>query len=87
MEFKRNKWEEVVEVFKEGKFELLALTKTKFKANGEVSWYEVNGIIAGAQEMEIAREGMAILFNDVWHSAGVDFGGVSSRVLGIKFMF
>ena len=37
MEFKRNKWEEVVEVFKEGKFELLALTKTKFKANGEVS--------------------------------------------------
>ena len=37
--------------------------------------------------MEIAREGMAILFNDVWHSAGVDFGGVSSRVLGIKFMF
>ena len=33
-----------------------------------------NGIIAGVQEMERAREGVATLLNDVWHSAVVDFG-------------
>ena len=39
------------------------------KVNGEVSWCAVNGIIASVQEMERAREGEAILLNDVWHSA------------------
>ena len=33
-------------VFREAKFELLALTETKLKGNGEVSWCGVNGIIA-----------------------------------------
>ena len=37
--------------------------------------------------MERAREGVAILLNDVWHSALVDFGCVSSRILWIKFRF
>ena len=39
MECKRNKWdcEEVVDVFRKGKFELLALTDTKLRGNGEVS--------------------------------------------------
>ena len=48
------KREERVDVFKEGKFELLALTKTKLKGKGEVSWCGVNDIIAGVQEMERA---------------------------------
>ena len=37
--------------------------------------------------MERAREGVAILLNDVWYSAVVDFGGVRSRILWIKFGF
>ena len=37
--------------------------------------------------MERAREGMVILLNDVWHSAVVKFGCVSSRILWIKFKF
>ena len=41
------KREKVVDVFKEGKFELLPLIETKFKGNGGVSWFGVNGIIAG----------------------------------------
>ena len=65
MECKRNKWnckeEEVVDFFKEGKVELLALTETKLKGNGEVSWCRINGIIAGVKEMERGREGVAIL--------------------------
>ena len=36
---------------------------------------------AGVQEMERAREGVAILLNDVWYNAVVDFGCVGSRTL------
>ena len=37
--------------------------------------------------MERAREGVAIMLNDVWHIVVVDFGCVSSRILWIKFKF
>ena len=60
-----------MDVFKESKFKLLALADTKLRGNG---------IIASAQEMERGREGVAILLNDVWLSAVVDF-------LWIKFKF
>ena len=46
------KREEVVDVFREGKLQLLALTETKLKGKGEVSWSGVNGIIASVQKME-----------------------------------
>ena len=69
----------MVDVFREGKFKLLAL-----KGNGEVSWCGVNGIIASVQEMEKAREGMVIMLNNVWHSAVVDFGCVSPRIFGLN---
>ena len=75
---------EVVDVFRNGKFKFFALTETKLKGNGEASWFEVDGIIAGVQEMERTREGVAVLLNDVWHSAVIDFGCVSSRILWIK---
>ena len=71
------KREEVMDVFRERKFELLALTETKLKGNGEVSWCEVNDIIASVQEMER----VAILLNDMWHIAVVAFGYVSFRIL------
>ena len=64
----------MVDVFREGKFELLALMETKLKQNGEVSWYGVKSIIVGVQEMERARKGVGILFNNVWHSAVLHFG-------------
>ena len=44
-------------------------------------------IIAGVQEIERAKERVAILLNDVWHIAVVDFGCVSSRMLWIKSKF
>ena len=40
-----------MDVFREKKVELRALTETKLKRNGEVSWCGINGIIAGVQEM------------------------------------
>ena len=45
------KREEVVDIFKEGKFDIFALTETKLKVEGEVSWCEVNGIISCVMEM------------------------------------
>ena len=50
---------------KKVKFKLLALTDTKLKGEGEASWCGVNGFIAGVQEMERVREGVAVLLNDV----------------------
>ena len=76
-----------MDVFREGKFEMLAKTETKLKGNGEVSWCGVNGIIGGVQAMERAWEGVDILFNDAWHSEVIDFGCVSSRIPWIKFKF
>ena len=37
--------------------------------------------------MERARKRVAVLFNDVWHTAVVKYGYVSSRILWIKFKF
>ena len=37
--------------------------------------------------MDRIRERVAILFNYVWHSAVIDFGCVSSRIIWIKFRF
>ena len=51
-------------IFKIGKFELLALMETKLKGEREVSSSGVNLIIAGFQEMERAKEGVTILLND-----------------------
>ena len=63
-----------------------AISMWRLKGNGVV-WCGVNGIIVGVQEMERVREGVAILLNDVWHSALIYFGCVSSRILWIKFKF
>ena len=57
------------------------------KGKGEVSWSGFNVISAGVQEMERAREGVAALLNDVWHSAVVKYGCVGSRIISIKFKF
>ena len=79
------KREEVVIIFKKGKFELLVLRESKLKGKEEVSWSGVNVIFARVQEMERAREGVAM--NDVCHSAVVKSGYVSSEILWIKFIF
>ena len=76
------RYREVVDVFRKGKSELLALIETKLKGTGKVSWCGVNGINACVQEMERAREGVAVLLNNVL----IDFC-VSSRIIWIKFRF
>ena len=51
------KREGVVDTFREGKFEWLALTETKLKEDGRMSWCGKDGIIVSVQKIERAREG------------------------------
>ena len=67
-----------MDIFRNGKFELFALTETKLKGNGKVLQCWVMVIIASVQKMERAREVVAVLLNDVWHSAVIHFGCVNS---------
>ena len=76
-----------MDVFRKGKFKLLALAETKWEGKEELSWCGVSGIIAILQEMERAREWVAILLIIVCHSVLIDFGDVSSRILCIKLRF
>ena len=73
--------EKVVDVFREGKFDLHACL------DGDKIERKWRSIIAGVQEMERAMEGVAVLLNDVWHSAVIDFECVGSRILWNKFKF
>ena len=43
---------------------MLALTETKLKGNGKVSWCRVSGMIVDVQKIEKARGGVAVLMND-----------------------
>ena len=54
----------MLDIFRKGKFELLALTEPKLKGNVEFSWCGVNGINADGQEIEMVREAVAVLMND-----------------------
>ena len=53
--------------------ELLPLTETKLKGKGEVSRCGVNSIITDVQEMERAREGVAVTGCGTaqWYTLGV----------------
>ena len=78
MECKRNKWDckkgRGGGCFQRRKFRVACFDETKLKGNREVSWWGINGIIAGVQEMERVKEGVAVLLKDMWHSAAVNFG-------------
>ena len=80
------KREEVVNVFKEGRFDMLALNETKLRGKGEFEWGGVKGVRSGVDAGR-AKEGVAMMMNDVWFEAVVGYGCVSSRMLWVKFKF
>ena len=67
--------------------QLFALTETKLKWNGNVSWCVTNGISMEVKEIQGSRENMAILMNGMWHSTVNGLGCVISRILWVKFKF
>src|SRR5678815_1041459 len=78
---------EVMDVFRKGKFDLLTVTETKMKGNGENEWCSVKCVCAGVERNERGREGVAILMSDLWYRAMEDFVCVSPRILMVKFKF
>jgi hypothetical protein len=76
-----------MDVFRNGRFDLLALTETKLKGNGEGEWDGVKCVYAGVEKNERAREGVAILMSDLWFRSMVKFECVSPRILLVKFKF
>ena len=90
MECKGDKWDckerGSGNIFRRRKFELLVLTEEKLKGNGAVSWCKVNGIV-GVQEIERARECVAVLMSSEWYSAVIDFGCVALGYYGLSSSF
>ena len=84
---KEDKRSQVMDVFRRGRFDLLALTETKLKGNGEDEWCGVKCVYAGVEKNERAREGVAVLMSELWHKSLVNFVCVSSRILMVKFKF
>lgn len=81
------KREEVVNVFKRGKFELLALNETKLKGKEEFCWDGVRGVRSGVNDNVRGKEGVAVLMNDEWFAAMVGYECVNSRLLWVKLRF
>ena len=81
VEYKGDKWDcdsdEVVDVSRKGKIELHEREWGGFRV-----W--VSCIIEGLQEIERAREGVAALMNNMWHSVLIEYGCVSSRTLWVQ---
>src|SRR5678815_3357366 len=57
---------EVMDVFKKGKFDLLAVTETKMKGIGENEWCGVKCVCFSVERNESGIEGFAILMSDLW---------------------
>ena len=75
-----NRVEKVEDIFGKGKFELLALSETKLEGNGD-------GITTGIQEIEMDREGMPILMNDMCRGAVVDLDLLAQEPYGLHSSF
>ena len=69
--------------FQKGEIWVACLDWNKIE-NGEVSWRGINSIVTSVQEIERGRKSVPVLLNDVWRSAVIDSGYVSSRFLRIK---
>ena len=51
----------VVELFKERKLDILALSETKVKGSGSKEWEGQRVIVSGVSEKRRAREGVAVV--------------------------
>ena len=78
---------EVMNVFRNGGFELLALTETKMKGSGEDEWYGVRCVYSGVERNVRAKERVAILISESWYGCMVNYVCVSPRILMVKFKF
>ena len=81
---KEEKREELGIVMKEKGFDVLALTETKLKGKGEISFGMYKGIYAGVNERVRAREGVAIVMKDMWWSCVKGSGNIGARIAWVR---
>ena len=74
----------IVDMFKERKMDVLALSETKVKGKGECEWEGERVIVSGVDERCRAREGVAVMIKRrLWGSVS-EYKCLSSRVLWLK---
>ena len=64
--------------------DVLALSETKMKGKGEVSFGEMSGRISGVATGERAREGVALLLNDWMKKLVVEWKELSSKLMWVR---
>ena len=74
----------VIQVMRERKYDVLALSETKLKGNGLIEWDGMKGVKAGVGERGRAREGVAVLMKEIMWQDMVEYKAVNSRIIWVK---
>ena len=75
---------EIGDMFVSRGMDVLALSETKMKGKGEVSFGEMSGRISGVATGERAREGVALLLSEWLLKLVVEWKEVSSRMMWVR---
>ena len=71
----------VIQVMRERKYDVLALSETKLKGNGMIEWDGVKGVKSGIGERGRAMEGVAVLMNEIMWQDMVEYKEVDNRII------
>ena len=74
----------VVNVFKERKLDIMALSETKVKGSGLREWEGQRVIVSGVSERCRAREGVAVMISGRMWGKVVDYKCLDSRIMWVK---
>ena len=74
----------IVDIFNERKLDVMALSETKLKGEGERMWEGQRVIVSGVSERCRAREGVAVLISGRLWGRVRDYKCISSRLMWVK---
>ena len=74
----------IVDIFKNRKMDILALSETKVKGSGLREWEGQKVIVSGVSERCRAKEGVGIMLSGQMWSRMLDYKCVSSRLMWVK---
>src|ERR1700755_1264346 len=81
---KEEKREEVGVVMDQRRLDILALTETKLKGEGDLAFGKYKGMYAGVNERVRAREGVAIVMRDEWWRCVKGRGRIRARIVWVR---
>ena len=74
----------IVELFKERKLDILALSETKVKGSGSREWEGQRVIVSGVSERCRAREGVAVMLSGRMWGKVAEYKCLDSRIMWVK---